>query len=73
MEDYQQSQSFESSANTEEVAAPQTETQAQEPSANNSEVANPNPVQDADTNARYADMRRKQELDQYRTQAEVGS
>lgn len=56
------------SANTVEVAEPQ---QTQEPSANNSEVANPNPVQDAETNAHFADMRRKQELEQYRTQAET--
>jgi hypothetical protein len=72
MEEFQQSQqSFEPSANNVDVAAPQTDTQAQEPSANNSDVANQNPVQDADTNARYADMRRKQELDQYRSQAET--
>lgn len=69
MEDYQQSQ--ETGANDVEVAAPQTETQSQEQSANTLEVANPNPVQDADTNAKFADMRRKQELDQYRTQAET--
>jgi hypothetical protein len=72
MEEYQQQseQSFEPSANNVDVAAPQTETQSQEISVT-TEVANPNPVQDADTNARYADMRRKQELDQYRTQAET--
>jgi hypothetical protein len=69
MEEFQQSQ--DTSANNVDVAAPQTEPQAQEPSANNSDVANQNPVQDADTNARYADMRRKQELDQYRSQAET--
>jgi hypothetical protein len=70
MEDYQQTE--QTSANIGEVAETQTEGQAgQEISANHSEVANPNPVQDAETNARYADMRRKQELDQYRTQAET--
>lgn len=68
MEEFQQTQ--DTSANNVDVAAPQTDVQTQETSANNSEVANPNPVQDADTNARYADMRRKQELDQYRNQAE---
>ena len=66
MEELQQT-----SANTGEVAETQTETQAQDTSVNNSEVANPNPVQDAETNARYAEMRRQQEFDQYRSQAET--
>ncbi|MBS4173475.1 hypothetical protein [Bacillus sp. FJAT-49736] len=68
MENFEQVE--QSSENNVEVAEPQTQVQ-QEQSANTSEVANPNPVQDADTNAYYADMRRKQELDQYRTQAET--
>lgn len=68
MENFEQVE--QTSENNVEVAEPQTQVQ-QEPSANNSEVANPNPVQDAETNAYYADMRRKQELDQYRTQAET--
>ena len=59
------------SANTVDVAAPQTETQTQETSGNNSEVANPNPVQNAETNAFYAEQRRQQEYEQYRSQAET--
>ena len=60
---------FEQSENTVEVAEPQLETQ--ETSENISEVADPKPVQDAETNAFYAEQRRKQELDQFRTQAET--
>ena len=55
---------FEQSANNVEVAEPQEE--VQEISENNSEVAEPKPVQDAETNAQYAEMRRNQELNEYR-------
>jgi hypothetical protein len=66
MEEYQQT-----SVNTGEVAeTQQTEIQSQEPSGNISEVADQKPVQDADTNARYAEMRRQQESE-YRQQAET--
>ena len=58
------------SENTVEVAEPQQE-QVQVQSENTSEVAEPKPVQDAETNAHYAEQRRKQELDQYRSQAET--
>lgn len=57
------------SENTVEVAEPQEQVQVQ--SENNSEVAEPKPVQDAETNAHFAEQRRKQELDQYRSQAET--
>lgn len=58
-----------------EVATTQIEPQeqqldVQETSANTSEVAEPNNVQDAETNAHYAEQRRKQELDEYRSKAE---
>jgi hypothetical protein len=56
---------YEQSENNVEVAEPQLETQ--ESSENNSEVAEPKPVQDAETNAHYAEMRRNQELNEYRT------
>jgi tRNA/tmRNA/rRNA uracil-C5-methylase (TrmA/RlmC/RlmD family) len=58
-----------SSANSVEVADPQVETQ--DTGANDSELANQEPVQSAETNAYYADLRRKQELDTFRTQAET--
>ena len=58
---------LEQSANTVEVAEPQIETQeTQDTSANNSEVAEPKPVQDAETNAHYAEMRRNQEINEYK-------
>lgn len=61
----------EQSANNVEVAEPQqTEQEPQDTSENPSEVAEPKPVQDAETNAQYAEMRRKQELDEYRSKAE---
>lgn len=63
----------EQSVNTVEVAEPQIESQTtdvQDTSANPSEVAEPNLVQDAETNAHYAEQRRKQELDEYRSKAE---
>lgn len=50
----------------------QTQTDVQETSAT-SELAEPNLVQDAETNARYAEQRRKQELDEYRTKADTYS
>jgi hypothetical protein len=68
MEGFEQTE--QTSVNNVEVAEPQSQVGTQEQSVN-SEVANPNPVQDAETNAHYADMRRKQELDQYRSQAET--
>jgi hypothetical protein len=61
----------EQSVNNVEVAEPQTQdTDVQDTSVNPSEVAEPNTVQDADTNAHYAEMRRKQELDGYRSKVE---
>lgn len=58
---------FEQSANTVEVAEPQIEeVETQETSENTSEVADPKPVQDAETNAHYAEMRRNQEINEYR-------
>jgi tRNA/tmRNA/rRNA uracil-C5-methylase (TrmA/RlmC/RlmD family) len=66
MEDFFTEQSSE---NTMEVAEPSTETQ--DTGANDSELANQEPVQSAETNAYYADLRRKQELDTFRTQAET--
>jgi len=60
---------YEQSENIVEVAEPQVETQVQ--SVNDSEVAEPKPVQDVETNAHYADLRRKQELDTFRSQAET--
>jgi hypothetical protein len=53
------------SENTVEVAEPQP-VETQETSVNTSEVADPKPVQDAETNAYYAEMRRNQELNEYR-------
>lgn len=58
------------SANNVEVAEPQEEA-LQETSVNNSEVADPKPVQDAETNAQYAEMRRNQELNEYRQKLEA--
>lgn len=63
----------EQSVNNVEVAEPQLESQdtgVQNTSENTSEVAEPNTVQDADTNAHYAEQRRKQELDEYRSKAD---
>jgi hypothetical protein len=57
------------SENNVEVAEPQVEAQ-QDPSVNHSEVAEPNTVQDAETNARYAEQRRSQELNEYRSKAD---
>jgi hypothetical protein len=53
-------------ANVGEVA----ETPVQETSVNTSEVADPKPVQDAETNAHFAEQRRTQELQEYRSKAE---
>ena len=63
---------IEQSANTTEVAGPSTEVETpetQEPSENNSEVADQKPVQDAETNARFAEQRRNQEANEYKTKA----
>ncbi len=67
---------FESSENMTEVAEPSTEvteapevTETQEPGVNDSEVADQKPVQDAETNARYAEMRRNQEINEFKTKA----
>ncbi|WP_416731366.1 hypothetical protein [Fictibacillus sp. JL2B1089] len=62
-----QFEQIEPSANNVEVAEPQV----QEHSENISEVADPIPVQDAETNAHYAEQRRKQELDEYRSKSET--
>jgi hypothetical protein len=66
MEQFEQEQSV----NNVEVAEPQEIETPQVESENNSEVAEPKTVQDAETNAQFAEQRRKQELDQYRTKAE---
>ncbi|MEK3819683.1 hypothetical protein MKY20_11510 [Cytobacillus sp. FSL W8-0315] len=67
---------LEQSVNTAEVAEPSTvvtETpevvETQEPGVNDSEVADQKPVQDAETNARYAEMRRNQEINEFKTKA----
>lgn len=65
---------LEQSANTTEVAEPSSEVvetpeATQETSENNSEVADQKPVQDAETNAHYAEMRRNQEVNDYKTKA----
>lgn len=55
-----------------EIATTQIESQqpdVQDTDAS-SEVVEPNLVQDAETNAHYAEQRRKQELDEYRSRAE---
>lgn len=64
----------EQSVNNAEFAEPQQielQVETQEISENPSEVADPKPVQDAETNAQYAEMRRKQELDEYRSNLET--
>lgn len=68
-------ESNEESVNSVEFAEPQQESQeqpldVQDTSENTSEVAEPEHVQDAETNAHYAEQRRKQELDEYRSKAE---
>lgn len=64
---------IEQSENNVEVADPQIEEtvqeEVQETSVNNSEIADPKPVQDAETNARYAEERRNKEVNEYRTKA----
>lgn len=67
MEQFEQEQS----ANTVEVAEPQQESleSTQVQSENISELAEPKTVQDAETNAQFAENRRKQELNEYRTKA----
>lgn len=61
------------SANNVEVAEPQIEApeqvESQEISENSSEVADPKPGQDAETNARFAEQRRNQELNEFKTKA----
>lgn len=62
---------FEQSANSVEVAEPQEEVieTTQKESENTSEVADQKPVQDAETNARYAEQRRNQEVNEYKSKA----
>lgn len=61
---------FEQSENMTEVAEPSTEEviETQETSGNNSEVADQKPAeQDAETNARFAEMRRSKEADEMKS------